>query len=399
VARFTGFCCSARCPRAWRVGRLSSSKGQNNLSLMLKRDIGVLVGAALVVALLAVLPAVAQAQEGRTPIQEAPVANRGADAASARVVARPGDTLWSISSEQLGPNATPRQIANGVERIYALNQDQIGADPNMIFAGQKFVLPPEVERQLPEPARAAPARSTTALARTVSTSQVAHSGTDRGSTPTSGESGRRDRKAPEAAVERKTLPDEEAVAAVPVVRSLAADSSSRSLLATLSGARAMVLLAASGLVESIVTDDQYAARKLLGWVITLASLGIGVFPIVLAIIRTARRKSRYRPVYGGRAYATPFAAFGNLHAEGDPQEATRSVPSEEHKPHADSGNSKNGSDSFEDASRHATVTPIARSRHRRLLRTRNRGAGRPPRDPTVSGARQSQVLEGASTER
>jgi hypothetical protein len=29
----------------------------------------------------------------------------------------------------------------------------------------------------------------------------------------------------------------------------------------------MILLAASGLVESIVTDDQYSARKLLGWVI------------------------------------------------------------------------------------------------------------------------------------
>jgi hypothetical protein len=180
VARFTGFCCSARCPRAWRVGSLSSSKGQNNLSLMLKRGIEVLVGAALVDALLAVLPAVDHAQEGRTPIQEAPVANRGADAASARVVVRPGDTPWSISSEQLGPNATPRQIADGVER---------------------------------------------------------------------------------------TLPVEVAVAAVPVVRSLAADSSRRSLLATLSGARAMILLAASGLVESIVTDDQYSARKLLGWVI------------------------------------------------------------------------------------------------------------------------------------
>ena len=396
MARFTGFCCSARCPRAWRVGSLSSSKGQNNLSLMLKRGIGVLVGAALVVALLA---AVDQAQEGRTPVQEAPVANRGADSASARVVVRPGDTPWSISSEQLGPNATPRQIANGLERIYALNRDQIGADPNMIFAGQKFVLPPEVERQLPEPARASPARGTAPLARTVSTSQVAYSGTDRGSTPNAGESGRRDRKAPEAAVEWKTLPDEVAVAAVPVVRSLAADSSRRSLLATLSGARAMVLLADSGLVESIVTDDQYAARKLLGWVITLASLGIGAFPLVLAIIRAARRKSRYRPVYGGRAYATPFAAFGNLHAEGDPQEATRSAPSEEHKPHADSGNSKNGSDSLDDASRHATVTLIPRSRHRLLLRTRNRGAGRPPRDPTVSGARQSQVREGASTER
>ena len=96
------------------------------------------------------------------------------------------------------------------------------------------------------------------------------------------------------------------------------------------------------MIESIVTDDQYAARKLLGWVITLASLRIGAFPLVLAIIRAARRKSRYRPVYGGRAYATPFATFGNFYAEDDPQEATRSAPSEEHKPHTDSGNSTKG---------------------------------------------------------
>jgi hypothetical protein len=187
--------------------------------------------------------------------------------------------------------------------------------------------------------------------------------------------------------------------ALRLVRSVAADSIRCSLLASLSGARAMVSLATLALVESIVTDDQYVARKLLGWVIILASLGIGAFPLALAIISAARRKSRCRSVYGGRAYATPFAAFGNLHADGDPQEATRSAPSEENEPHADSSNSRNGSDSLDNASRHATVTPIARSRQQWLLLTWNRGAGRPPRDSTVSGARQSRVREGASTER
>jgi hypothetical protein len=184
-----------------------------------------------------------------------------------------------------------------------------------------------------------------------------------------------------------------------LVRSVAADSIRCSLLASLSGAHAMVSLATLVLVESIVTDDHYAARKLLGWVITLASQGIGAFPLALAIIRAARRKSWYRSEFGGRAYATPFAAFGNLHAEGDPQEATRSASTEEHELHANSGSSRNGSDSLDDASRHATVTPIARSRQQRQLRIRNRDAGRPPRDPTVSGARQSRVREGASTER
>ena len=168
----------------------------------------------------------------------------------------------------------------------------------------------------------------------VLTSQVAQSGADRRPRPTAAESGHRDRKAPEAAVERKTLPDEVAVASVPVVRSLVAHSSRRSPLASLSGACVMVSLAAWGLVESVVTDDQYAARKLLGWVIILASPGIGAFPLTLAVIRAALRNSRYRSVYGGRAYA--------------------------------------------------------------ILRTRTRGAGRSLRDPTVSGARQVEC-EGTST--
>ncbi len=91
------------------------------------------MGAALaVVVLFAVMPAVAQAQEARS-------AKRDASATS--VVVRPGDTLWSISSERLGPNATPQRIASEVERIYALNRDRIGSDPNLIFSGQELSLP------------------------------------------------------------------------------------------------------------------------------------------------------------------------------------------------------------------------------------------------------------------
>ncbi len=90
----------------------------------------------LSVAMLAmVLPAVAEAQEARS-------ADRGAEATPTQiVVVRPGDCLWSISAERLGPNATPRQIDREVELIYALNQDQIGPDPNLIFAGQELSLP------------------------------------------------------------------------------------------------------------------------------------------------------------------------------------------------------------------------------------------------------------------
>jgi hypothetical protein len=82
----------------------------------------IVAGAAI---LLAMSPAVAEAQR-----MAATHDARGKDRAAspARVVVRPGDTLWSISEERLGPSATPQQIARGVELIYALNRDTIGED-------------------------------------------------------------------------------------------------------------------------------------------------------------------------------------------------------------------------------------------------------------------------------
>jgi excisionase family DNA binding protein len=64
-----------------------------------------------------------------------------------------GDSLWSISQRVLGPNATPQQIANEVERIFELNRNQIGDDPNQIVAGQELVLSPATS----EPAANEPA--------------------------------------------------------------------------------------------------------------------------------------------------------------------------------------------------------------------------------------------------
>jgi LysM domain len=57
-----------------------------------------------------------------------------------RLVVEPGDSLWSISEEHIGPGVTPEQIAYEVERIFELNRDQIGQDPNLIFPGQEFFL-------------------------------------------------------------------------------------------------------------------------------------------------------------------------------------------------------------------------------------------------------------------
>jgi hypothetical protein len=121
---------------------------------MLKRGVEVLVGTALLVAMLAVLPAVAEAREGAASTHDARKAMRGADTAPARIVVRPGDCLWSMSEERLGPDATPQQIADEVERIYAINRHRID-DPNLIFAGQKLLLPPM------EPSEDGPSSGTT----------------------------------------------------------------------------------------------------------------------------------------------------------------------------------------------------------------------------------------------
>ncbi len=66
----------------------------------------------------------------------------------------PGDSLWVISQQRLEPDPNPEQIMNEVGRIYELNQDLIGNDPNLIFPGQELLLPavykPAVPAAVPE---------------------------------------------------------------------------------------------------------------------------------------------------------------------------------------------------------------------------------------------------------
>jgi hypothetical protein len=99
--------------------------------LRLKRSVEILLGVTLAVAMLAVLPGVAEAQDAASVKGD-----------STRIVVSPGDSLWSISSELLGPNATLAQIDRKVERIYALNRDRIGGDPNLILPGQVLLVAP-----------------------------------------------------------------------------------------------------------------------------------------------------------------------------------------------------------------------------------------------------------------
>jgi hypothetical protein len=359
--------------------------------------------------LLLVSPAMANAKE-TSQANDLQGSNSGTGVAD-YVAVLPGDSLWSITERQLGPSATLPQIANGVERIYALNQDQIGADPNTIYVGQRFVLPSAFERQAsrqtPEATRAAPgaapARGTAASVKAEPRGRVAQSHPDGASRPTAVESGGMSAKAPEAAVQqRRSLPDEAGVAPVPVLRSLAADGTPRSPVAFFSGIRSMVSSAASVVVESVVTNDRYAGRQLFGLALILLSLSIGVFTIVVAVIRPPRlkmgRHERKKRLYRPAAFAydaAPLVGLRNLRAEVR-EEATRSALLEEREPHAGSINSRNGSSALDAARRYVRVTPIENSKRDRLRRACKRGPAGPaqrlPRGTRGSGARQGVAL-------
>jgi hypothetical protein len=355
------------------------------------------------VLLLTAWPAVADAQE-TSRANDPQVSNRAARAAGYVVVAS-GDSLWSISETQLGPGASPSRIARVAERIHALNRDQIGSDPNTIIVGQKLALPSAVERrtprQVPEPARVEPARGTAAAAKVAPRGRDAKSGPDRGSRQTAGEPGERGTKVPDAAAQRRSIPDGVAVAPVPLVRSLAAVGNPRSPAAYLIGIRAVASSAASALVEFAGGEERYAGRQLLGGALILMSLGVGAFPVVSAMVRAARRarvrrkheKSLYRST--GVAYAAvPFAGSGNAHAEEERSEALRSAALGERERPPDSVNSGNRrGGALEEAREGARVARIANSNRARLRRAGGRGSTRrrPPRGTKSSGARQVQT--------
>jgi LysM repeat protein len=208
--------------------------------LTLKRGVEVLVGVALWVVLLTavltvVFPAVAEAQEekkgtGAPAQEEARVANRGADATPPThvVVVRPGDSLWSISEEHLGPNATLQRIDREVERIYALNRERIGADPNLILSGQELLVPSVSGSSTPgSPTRAISTQEEEGATGSEATGSEATGSEATGSEATGSEATGSEATG-EQAPERATLPELADVQPVPAARQPTSDTSSAS---------------------------------------------------------------------------------------------------------------------------------------------------------------------------
>jgi hypothetical protein len=293
------------------------------VNLMLKRGVGVLAGTALLVAILAVLPAVAEAQEGTASTHDVRSAMRSADTAPARTVVRPGDSLWSISGERLGPDATPQRIANEVERIYALNRHRIG-DPNLIFAGQKLLLPPVEPSAAGTSSGATPAREATEPVESSPTDRAAKSETERASGTTDGKTKpaqvptrdpdpERASKTPrDTEAKPVVLPDLPTKEVTPEASSLATKEAFPSpvVSSAVSAVSAIVDWAAAG--ARSLSEVRYSERQLLGLGFFAIAFGaILGFVVLLARMlrerRHAERRMRQR-VYGR---IDPFAGLDN----------------------------------------------------------------------------------------
>src|SRR5918998_2316220 len=155
-----------------------------------ERCFGGLAGTALSVALAAALAWALAA--GALPLFPAAAGaqTRGDAESAASVAVRPGDSLWSISEGRLGPDATPRRVLKGAERIHALNRARIGPDPDLLLVGQELLLPPAMSGR--EAAAATPARETAEAAREAGPAERGARGAEGGppaSAPTSARTG------------------------------------------------------------------------------------------------------------------------------------------------------------------------------------------------------------------
>lgn len=294
---------------------------------------------ALWAVILLVSPVVAHAQQIAPTKGTQDAINEGVE----RIVVSPGDSLWTITSERLGPNASPQHVANGVERIYALNRNRIG-DPDLIFPGQKLLLPPTAQLA----AEATPAQKATKPAEASPTDRATESGTNQTSRTIVREDNDKNDPVPEPEAESATLPDEVASATVPAVRPLVANESPSSL----AEARA----------------DQY---RRLGLGILLLT---GVVPILGAWARrwAVRRKARMRELRFQEEYGSYYTAHDFFANHKD----VPRLASEMQGSTVPTGGSRNGGIMSENHSAAVGLLAIAQAKRERIRRKQALGLER-----------------------
>jgi len=310
---------------------------------------GTAIAATLVVTLaavvLALFPAAAEAQTS------APTEDRSAPS----VVVRPGDSLWSISEERLGPDAAPQRIVRGIERIHALNRGWIGADPNLIFVGQELSLPPAMS-SLRRPTKATPVRG--AAGKGPGAAEAAEA-TQRDRTAKGTTGSKATGKAPRTAAsgaaaeggdvpapvaERQAepvslplLPDE-AAAPVPAVRTVASNDSPPSPLTSfVSTVRSAVASAAYAVTAAVgsLAESFADRRRVLGLGVLLLTLVVAALIAWKLPMRRTTREDAARwgmptGYYRGTPAAHRIATFAPL--PGSPGELDREEAGQEETP-------------------------------------------------------------------
>lgn len=212
------------------------------------------------------------------------------------VVVGPGDSLWSISAERLGPSATPPRIADGVVRIYELNRERIGADPGVLFPGQELLVPTMGEASAADPSATASAPTARGAAEPAAqagpTARVARSGTD--GAPRTTDDGEEVGEAPEPSAEAAPLPDAAA-------RPTAPNGPPRSSpVEPVAAPRSAFSSAASTLV-GVLPEEGYPRRRLLGWAILVLTPVVGGFMAwKLPMNRSVARGAEAWPSYDAR---------------------------------------------------------------------------------------------------
>jgi LysM repeat protein len=307
------------------------------LSTSLKGLVWIVVaGVALSLAILAGLPGMAEAQEVETQTlgtasteakqntttddeKGAPAAWRPApESSTTRLVVEPGDSLWSISEEHIGPGATPKQIAYEVERTFDLNRGRIGEDPNLIFPGQEFVLlSPASDTAATAPVSQEPAAQQApnpivVQSEGVSDSPVAEPAVSEEAVPENGASG--------GAV------SEDAVTAPPTsgqTDEQAENASTESVPAESVPAESVpTTTAAGGVAGSLleVYDNIKVERRLLG-------IGILALTLIVAILMAMRLPMR-RNVEDPAAWGIPQDYYENYARPEAPREASSETSTE-----------------------------------------------------------------------
>ncbi len=62
-------------------------------------------------------------------------------ATAEQVTVRPGDSLWLITAQRLGPSASAAEIAVAWRQSYSANRAVIGSDPGMLHPGEVLAIP------------------------------------------------------------------------------------------------------------------------------------------------------------------------------------------------------------------------------------------------------------------